>query len=212
MVLEAPSDKNQSSHRLQDGQEQPTFAATCRDSKQAPHVSPRRKDRSKGSKKGVGSSCCTRKDFILVLLQISAVFWVVFTKHPPKNFHLHFPLPTALLAACALSLRMCYASRGRAASMRKRLRCAMLQYRRCCPCCPYVTYRSYIGRPAGSAAQSHPMHAERHSIQSLSRHAGCHCASHAARKASHLAADDALGMLTWQRQSPGTFTGYVTPG
>ena len=72
----------------------PPLLRRVEDSKQAPHVSPRRKDRSKGSKKGVGSSCCTRKDFILVLLQISAVFWVVFSKHPPKNFHLHFPLPT----------------------------------------------------------------------------------------------------------------------
>ena len=154
----------------------------------------------------MGSSCGTRKHEIQVLHQCSAVSEVVDSKHPPKKFHLHFPLLTASLTARALSLRMCYTSRGGAASMRKRLRQAMLQYRRCCPCCPYVTSRSYIGRSAGLAPQCHPMHAERHSIQSLSRRAGCHYASHAARKPSHLAADDS----SRNAHVAATLTGYTS--
>ena len=82
-----------------------TLAATCNDSKMAPHVSPRRKERNRGSKKGVGSSCGAAHH----PLELS---WAIKTMLSLQHFactHLdRFPLLFSISTACALLVRLCY--------------------------------------------------------------------------------------------------------
>ena len=84
-----------------------TLRATCSDSNTAPHVSPSRKERSKGSKKGVGSSCKDNRRQIY--LQQREHDTLLSCKHKLiQDLYLDFPLLSPFSSVCALLLRLCY--------------------------------------------------------------------------------------------------------
>ena len=84
-----------------------TLRATCSDSKTAPHVSPSKKERSKGSKKGVGSSCRDSSHQTCLQQREHDIFLTLKCKLI-QGLYLDFPLLSPFTTVCALLLRLCY--------------------------------------------------------------------------------------------------------
>ena len=89
------------------GKSRLTLAATCNDSKIPPHVSPRRKERNRGSKKGVGSSCGAAHYPLELCWAIKTMLLIQYLACTHLD---RFPLSFSVSTACALLVRLCYIS------------------------------------------------------------------------------------------------------
>ena len=139
-----------------------TLAATCNDSKIAPHVSPRRKERNRGSKKGVGSSCGAAHH----LLELCCAIKTMLLLQSSACTHLdRFPLSFSIFTACTLLVRLCYISDYPARSPLKSLPRSSPPCQRSGASRPAEVSYLNIGLRCAATARRRSLHADSHCIQ-----------------------------------------------